>query len=109
MRRALFAAGGAAALCAVGAMAFTHRSRPSERALVRENDVVQGSYCPVRPAGPEQTVLVSANSEARMTPVPSTHASVDSAAIAADSLFTPAPATCRPAPDSTQAQSSLHP
>ena len=109
MRHALLAAGGAVALSAAGAVAFTHRSRPTERALVGESGVVQGRYCPVRPAGPEQIGLAPANSDARMTAVPRTPELVDSAAIAADSFLAPAPAICRPAPDSTQAQSSLHP
>jgi hypothetical protein len=90
------------------AMAFTHRSRPPERALVGDGGVGQGGYCPVRPpAGPERTALSSTNSEARMTPVPRIHASVDSATIVAESLLAPAPAICRPAPDSTPAQSSV--
>ena len=106
MTRALLVAGGAVALSAAGLLAFAHG-----KTTVRKSGgvVVQGAYCPARPAGAEQALSAPTNPELRMTAVPRTPAPIDSLAILAESLLAPAPAICRPAPDSTQRQSSIRP
>jgi hypothetical protein len=134
--RALLITGGVLALSAAGEMAFTPglarasgawsrnvvrtalratvpglhgSSRASEATLLQQSDVLQGSFCPVRPAGTEHTALIPANPTARMSIDPRTDATVDSSAIAADSLLAPAPAICRPKPELAPAQSSVSP
>ena len=105
--RALVVAGGAIVLSAAGLMAFAHGKAPARSSDV---NVVQGSYCPVRPSGAEHASLARANAEVRMTPVTPAPATVgSSSALGATPLLAPEPALCRPAPDSVQTQSSVHP
>ena len=80
----------------------------SGRAL-RQKDDVQGAFCSVRSAGIKRPVLLPENSEAHMSVDPGAPSTVDSSAIAAESLLTPAPAICRPKPDTTQARGSAQP
>ena len=136
IRRALLIAGGAVALSAAGAMAFTpglaRASRSWSRGILQSafgvtvdpralgrsratggtlqpNDVAQGAFCPVRPTAAKQTALSPANPEARMSTDPRAYATVDSSATAAESLLTPAPAICRPQPEAAPAQSTASP
>lgn len=103
IRRAILIAGSAVVLSAAGAMAFT-RGGPS-----RQNVDTRGGFCPVRPAGSEHSAFNPAEPEARMSIDPRAGAIADASTIGPDSLLAPAPAICRPKPDTTPARSSAQP
>ena len=101
IRRALLIAGSAVALSAAGAMAYTRGGAS------RQNAETHGGFCPARPAGTEQSTLFPAKPEARMSIDPRAAASADASLIGTDPLLAPAPAICRPTPDTAPAQSSV--
>lgn len=104
IRRALVIAASAVALSAAGAMAFTRGGAS------RQNAETRGGFCPARPAGTEQSTPFSAKAEAHMSIDPRANATAGASVapvIGADSLLAPAPAICRPKPDTTPAQRSV--
>lgn len=134
IRRALLIAASAVALSAAGVMTITpglaragrswsqgilysafgltadpgvHRGSLLSGGALRQKDDAHGAFCPVRPAGTEHPALIPANPDARMSIDPRDDAAANSSAIVAESLFTPAPAICRPQQEAAPAQSSV--
>jgi len=103
IRRALIIAGSAVALSAAGAMAYTRGGASRQDADAR------GGFCPARPAGAEQSTLFLDKPEAHMSIDPRATVRADASLIGTDSLLAPAPAICRPKPDTTPARGSVRP
>lgn len=134
IRRALLIVAAALALSAAGAMAFTpaaaragrswtrgilrttfgvtldprsaNGAHATNESLLKQDDEVQGTFCPIRPPVDEPAALLPDAAGAQMSADPRAHAANDSSPVApGEPLLPPAPALCR-ANSSTQPMQS---